>query len=142
MKSIAVTLIEDEEGNLILPIPEELGLDWEVGDTIVWKDNGDGSFTLEKQVVETEYVLVEAISQYRMRYVVEVPKGKALWALDTVSLDEAQEFSQHHLGEVITSHRVITKEEALVLSDHDNDYAKSWTQKQKLDTFITPWKKD
>lgn len=142
MKSVTVTLIEDEEGNLVLPIPDELGLDWDVGDTIIWRDNGDGSFTMEKKVNETEYVLVEAISQYRMRYVVEVPKGKTEWALDSVTCQEVDEFSQLHLGEVITSHRVIDRTEALQLCDEDNSYCKSWDDDKKMKTFVTPWKED
>ena len=55
-----------------------------------------------------------------MRYLVEVPVGidaygrdKSEWAMDTVTMHQAQEFSQQHLGEQIVSHRVVTKEEAL-----------------------------
>jgi len=81
---------------------------------------------------------------FRQRYMVEVPVGvdrygrdKADWALDTVTLEEAKEFSQEHLGETITSHRVVTKEEALALCDKDNDYCKSWTEEMKMKNFFT-----
>jgi hypothetical protein len=100
-----------------------------------WKDNGDGSFSMTKK--ETEWVLVEAISQFRERYMVEVPKGKAEWALDTVSMNEAKEFSQEHLGEVIVSHRVVTYDEAIKMCDEDNDYCKSWSDDKKIDAFFT-----
>jgi hypothetical protein len=37
-------------GDLVLPLGDELCLElgWNVGDTIRWTDNGDGSWTLEK----------------------------------------------------------------------------------------------
>jgi len=78
----------------------------------------------------SRYVLVEAISQFRMRYVVEVPDDieeelyfkdgtrsfpctPEEWAKDTVTCEEAKEFSQHHLGETIVSTREVTLEEAV-----------------------------
>lgn len=44
-----VELIE-EDGELILPFPEELmkELGWKVGDTLQWIDNNDGTFTIVK----------------------------------------------------------------------------------------------
>ncbi len=38
-------------GDYILPLTDEIlqGLDWKVGDTLVWIDNGDGSWTLKKK---------------------------------------------------------------------------------------------
>ena len=137
--SYIVTLENDPEtGDLILPLPDELLREtgWQTGDTLDWKDNGDGTFTMTKQE-ETEWVLVEAISQFRERYMVEVPKGKAEYALDTVTLNEAQEFSQEHLGEVIVSHRVVSFDEALKMCDKDNHYCKAWDTDKKLDAFFT-----
>ena len=45
-----VNLEKDSEG-YILPLGEELcnELGWNVGDTIEWKDNGDGSWTISKK---------------------------------------------------------------------------------------------
>jgi bifunctional ADP-heptose synthase (sugar kinase/adenylyltransferase) len=93
---------------------------------------------------ETQLVLVECVSMFRMRYLVEVPVGiddygndKKDWALDTVSMEEATEFSQKHIGETIVSSRVISKEEALVLCDQDNDYARNWSEEQKIEQFFT-----
>lgn len=145
MLSKTVTLVEDEDtGDLILPIGDEFmeAVGWEVGDTLEWINNNDGSFTLSKtKSEETELVLVECISQFRQRYMVEVPKGKAEWAMDTVTLNQADEFSQAHLGETIVSHRVVSKEEMLALCDKDNDYAKAWNDEHKMKTFITSWDK-
>ena len=138
MKQV-VTIQEDENGELILPLGddvcEELG--WKIGDTLDWKDNGDGSWTITKKEKETELVLVECVSTFRMRYMVEVPKGKSEWALDTVTMNEAKEFSQEYIGENIVSYRVVDKNEALSICDVDNDYCSSWTKDQKIKTFFT-----
>ena len=72
-----------------------------------------------------------------MRYMVQVPATNPEWALDTVTCEEAKEFSQEALPEVITSHRVMTEEEALALCDEDNDYTQGWTDQQKIKAFFT-----
>jgi len=56
-----------------------------------------------------------------------------------VTMNEAEEFSQEHLGEQIVSHRVVTKEEALKMCDQDNDYTTAWDEKTKMKNFFTPW---
>lgn len=51
MKTFTVTVIEDEETNdLILPFPQELidHMDWEEGDTLLWHNNGNGTYSLSK----------------------------------------------------------------------------------------------
>lgn len=51
MTKWTVTIEEDPEtGDLILPLPQDM-LDlqgWIEGDTLEWKDNGDGSWSLSK----------------------------------------------------------------------------------------------
>ena len=138
--SYIVTLEKDPEtGDLILPLPEKLLKEtgWKTGDTLDWNDNGDGTFSMTKKEATTEWVLVETVSQFRERYMVEVPIGKQLWALDTVTQNEAKEFSQEHLGETIVSHRVVSVEEALSMCDRDNAYCSSWSDDKKIDTFFT-----
>lgn len=88
---------------------------------------------------DTELVLVETVSMFRMRYLVEVPKGKSEYALDTVVMNEAVEFSQHFMDENIVSHRIVGKKEALEMCNQDNDYAKNWTKDKKVEVFFTPW---
>jgi hypothetical protein len=144
-KSWTINLEEDPEtGDLILPLNDDIleQTGWKTGDSIDWIDNKDGSWTMKK--IETQWVLVETVSTFRERYMVEVPVGidqygkdKAEWALDTVTLEEAKEFSQEHLGETIVSHRVVTKEDALAMCDKDNDYAKKWNDELKIKTFFT-----
>jgi hypothetical protein len=87
--------------------------------------------------MKKEWVLVECVQSYRMRYMVEVPEGKSEWALDTVSMRQAKEFSQEDIGETIVSHRVISEEDALKLCDVDNEYCKSWTEHHKVKCFFT-----
>ena len=144
-KKFTVILEEDPETkDLIMPLPDgmcdELG--WEIGDSLDWSSSPDGSFLLSKK--QTQWVLVECVSTFRQRYMVEVPVGtddqgkdKTLWALDTVTMEEAKEFSQEHIGEQIVSHRVVSKKEALELCDQDNDYTKSWDKELKMKTFFT-----
>jgi hypothetical protein len=144
-KTWTIELEEDPEtGDLILPLNDEIleGTGWQTGDSLEWIDNKDGSWTMKK--IETQWVLVETVSTFRERYMVEVPVGvdrygkdKADWALDTVTLEEAKEFSQEHLGETIVSHRVVTKEDALAMCDKDNDYARVWNDELKIQTFFT-----
>ena len=142
-KTFTVTVQHDPDSDdLILPFPEGLceHLGWNINDKLNWENNDDGSFTLSKKE-ETEWVLVECVSTFRKRYMIEVPKGKSEWATDTVVMEEAKEFSQEHLGEQIVSYRVVTKEEALALSDDDNDYtAESWDEETKMKNFFTTWK--
>ena len=148
-KQWIISLEEDPEtGELILPLSDDILEDagWKTGDVIEWIDNKDGSWTMRKKE-ETQWVLVETVSMFRERYMVEVPVGtdqygkdKSEWALDTVTMEEAKEFSQKHLGETITSHRVVTMEEALKLCDEDNDYCKVWSDEKKVEAFFTTWK--
>lgn len=77
-------------------------------------------------------VLVETVSISRLRYVVEVPDDHIGYALDTVVCNEATEFSQEFLDELITSHRVISDDEYFKLFDQDNDYLAGWTNEEKL----------
>lgn len=140
MTSVRVAVKYDvDTDEYYIDLPEEVLKEtgFKPGDTIVWTDNKNGSFSLAKKKEETELVLVETVSQFRQRYVIKVPKGKAEWALDTVTMEEAKEFSQQHIGETIISHRVISEEEALQLCDEDNDYAKVWSDEKKKEVFFT-----
>lgn len=137
-KSWVVDVQEDSNGECFIEFPpdliEEAG--WKEHDTIVWSDNKDGSFTLTKHE-DTEWVLVECVDVFRIRYMVEVPKGKTAWALDTVTMEEAQVFSQEHISENIMSHRTLSRDEALKLCNIDNQYASEWTDEHKIKAFFT-----
>jgi hypothetical protein len=93
----------------------------------------------EPSNTETEFVLVETIITYRMRYVVEVEKGDTPQdhiAEGQVIRGEAKEFSQLALGETVVSTRVIEKKDIIALCDEDNDYAKTWRDDQKMANFV------
>jgi len=76
-------------------------------------------------------VLVEAISQYRMSYVMEVDDN-IKDAVDALTLGEAtEEMSQEWLGETVFSHQEITDEQYLKIFDERNGYLESWTDEQK-----------
>ena len=146
MKRWTIDVEEDERGQFIT-LPDEVIQEtgWKEGDRLKWTDRGDGSWEMKK--VETQFVLVETISQFRERYVVEVPIGtdafgkpKADWALDTVTMEEAKEFSQEHLGETIVSHRVLSYDEVIKLCDEENKYCKDWPEEKKVEVFVTEWK--
>jgi antitoxin component of MazEF toxin-antitoxin module len=137
--TIHTVTIEQDGDDLLLPIPDEiiseLGLD--IGDELDFKDNKDGTFSLtkiEKDVTE-QYYLVECISQYRMRYVVRAKTAEH--AKDTVTMNEAKEFSQLHLGETIIGAHEITHEHIIKLCDEDNDYVKTWNNEKKFEVFVT-----
>jgi hypothetical protein len=138
---------DPENGDAILEFPDDLmqQAGWKEGDTLDWIDNKDGSWTLKKKE-PTQFVLVECVSTFRQRYMVEVPVGidqygkdKSEWALDTVAMEDAKEFSQEHIGEQIVSHRIVTREEALGLCDKDNEYGKDWDEETKMKNFFTLW---
>jgi hypothetical protein len=101
----------------------------------------------------SKFVLVDTISQYRMRYIIEVPDdhnereypcSADTWASDTVTAEEAKEFSQLWLGETIVSTREITKEQIVPLCDVDNEYCMAWNDDKKVEVFVTEigYKKD
>ena len=122
-------------GDYVIPLPEDMcaEMGWNTGDKFKW-DITDEGIKLTK-VEPKKYFLVEAVSTFRMRYVVEQPNAE--YASDTVVCQEAKEFSQEHIGEQIVSTREVTEDEIIELCDIDNHYVKSWTREQKLKTFVT-----
>ena len=81
-------------------------------------------------------VMLEALSQYRMRYVFEVEDDIDHACDEYVCIESEanlKEFSQLHLEPtVIISHREITKEDYLRMFDEDNDYLKPRTDESKM----------
>src|SRR5210317_359322 len=98
----------------------------------------------------SKYVMVDTISQFRMRYVVEVPddvenpsEGKypctpEQYASDSVTCEDVREFSQEHLGETIVSTREVSLEEAIAQWRKDNGGAfDSWSDELVVKNSIT-----
>jgi hypothetical protein len=77
--------------------------------------------------------LVETVSMFRMRYVIEA--NEETHACDEVVMNndgDLREFSQLHLDEIITSSREIDDAEYLRLFNLDNDYLKDWEDSRKF----------
>lgn len=81
----------------------------------------------------TKYI-VETISTFRMRYVIEAKNQ--FDAMDEVTMNDdsghLREFSQKHIAENITSVRQIDRDEYLSQFNEDNDYLQDWDEDQKL----------
>ena len=134
-------IVEGDDGDQLLQLTDEFckEQDWREGDVISW-DVKDGSVIATNKCAQErknksgkKLVLVETVSMFRMRYVVECDEEKH--AADEVVMSKGngdfEEFSQHHLDEVITSTRVIDEQEYFELFDRDNDYLKNWDVEQK-----------
>lgn len=93
-------------------------------------ENDSYSFWKEIEMKKKMY-LVETVSMFRMRYVVEA--NEATHAEDEVVCNqgELEEFSQKHIDECITSTREISEEEYLRVFNEDNGYLASWSDEQK-----------
>jgi len=82
--------------------------------------------------------LVETVSIFRMRYVVDAKEAnhaadEVVMRLDFEDDKNAlQEFSQKHVDEVITSVRSISKKEYLRVFDEDNAYLADWPEERKF----------
>lgn len=87
-------------------------------------------------MTDKKLYLVETVSMFRIRYVVEAKEEEH--AMDEVVCkvpEKFMEFSQKHIDECISSAREITEEEYLKLFNKDNSYLSNWCNKQKL-SFI------
>lgn len=96
----------------------------------------------------SKYVMVDTVSMFRMRYVVEVPEEVGLehypctdeeYAKDTVTCGDAKEFTQEHLEEVIVSTREVTLEEAVAQYRRDEPtIGAAWDDEIIIKNAITP----
>lgn len=98
--------------------------------------------------MKDQYVVVTAISTFRHRYVVPLDELQSLnpdspvnpeWALDCVTCQEVEEFSQYHMGEQISDWEVLNEEDLLKLFDKDNSYLAGWSREQKIN-HIRNWR--
>lgn len=89
-------------------------------------------------------VLVETISMFRMRYVMEVQDDINHASDEFVCNDKLVELSQKHLDDTIVSLREIDQDEYLRIFDEDNNYLSDFTIEEKLDyinkiDYTTPY---
>ena len=89
----------------------------------------------EVEEMEKKLYLVETVSMFRMRYVIEAREAEH--ASDEfimeVGKEDFKEFSQHHMDEVIVSTRELSATDYMELFDKDNDYLKSWPVSKKME---------
>jgi hypothetical protein len=107
----------------------------------------------------SKYVMVDTVSQFRMRYVVEVPDDvenptwirddvenpigrypctPEAYASDSVTCEDVREFSQEHIGETIVSTREVSLEEAIAQWRKDNGGAFDvWSDELVVKNSIT-----
>ena len=95
-----------------------------------------------------QYVVVTTVCTFRHRYVVPMSElqacnpsmpAEAEWALDAVTMEEVEEFSQKHLGEHIVDAQIMEQDQVLTLFDADNDYLKDWSKEQKIASIHKCW---
>ena len=95
-----------------------------------------------KMSIKDKYVVVDTVATYRMRYVVSMEELQEenpdypvdpVWACDSVTCEEVEEFSQKYLGEQIIDHYVVDENAIIDTFDRDNDYLKEWTREQKIE---------
>ncbi len=91
--------------------------------------------------LDKKYVVVTAVASYRIRYAIPMDELQSLnpnhpvesaWALDSVTCEEVEEFSQQWLGEHIIDHEVVSEEQILQLFNKDNYYSVDLPDKEKL----------
>ena len=85
--------------------------------------------------------MVTAISQFRMRYVIEVPDNTVEfptdYAKDMVVCEDAVEFTQKHLGETIVDTREVDLESAIAQYRQEEPFFSSWSDEQIIENTIT-----
>jgi hypothetical protein len=132
---------ETIDGDLYIELSDDIleGSGFKIGDTLDWKDNKDGSYTLTKAEPipgpEGDLYMVETISMFHIKHVVRAKSAEH--AMDEVVMDgpDLKEFSQKHLDYNVIGARKITVEEYLETFDDDNAYLYSWSEDKKL-SFI------
>jgi hypothetical protein len=85
--------------------------------------------------MEKKLYMVETVSIFRMRYVVEArePTHAEDEVVMRLTTDDFKEFSQHHVDECITSTREISATDFMNMFDKDNDYLAEWPDVKKME---------
>lgn len=123
MKNVELT--KNDSGDIFLPLSQDickkLNLTYE--DKLNLTENIDGSIffskVIEQDMSETELVLVETISMFRLRYAVKVPKGQSSTAVKVLELSDIKELAQCHIAETLVSYRVVSEQEVMEIGKED-----------------------
>lgn len=87
-----------------------------------------------------KYVVVTAISTFKMRYAVPISEldqinpsvDKMSMVKQMITDGSIEEFSQEHIGEVVIDTWEESEEDILTRFDKELDYASRWSKEQKL----------
>jgi hypothetical protein len=77
--------------------------------------------------------LVETVSMFRMRYVIECESAEH--AMDEVSCG-MDEFAQKHIGETIVSTRIVSDAEIPEIFFEDSPYLRDWGPEKALEHVV------
>ena len=85
--------VDPDTGDHYIELNDEILADskFQIGDTLEWRDQGDGSWILAKKEKEMKTYLVETVSIFRHRYAIRAESLEH--AYDTVVMNEAEEFA-------------------------------------------------
>jgi hypothetical protein len=138
MTKWTLPVIKGELGDYFIELSDEIleSSGFEVGDTIVWTKNDNGSYTItKKENKDTDIYIVETISSHHLKYAIRAKSAED--AMDYVyrmsNSGDIVELHQKHHGEFVKDATKISKKEYLKCFDELNDYLKSWSKEQKLD---------
>lgn len=93
------------------------------------------------------YVLITTLSHFKLKYAIPQSAFDNLGfsePIDTerlVSLIQSgkfKEFTQHHLGEVVSDISLYTEEDTLTIFDIDNSYLSEWSREKKIQ-YLQDW---
>ena len=82
--------------------------------------------------MEKKLYLVETVSMFRMRYVVEAEEAEHANDEVVCNNDHLEEFSQKHIDESVWDTKEISEKEYIDLFNKDNDYLISWKKDAKM----------
>jgi len=80
----------------------------------------------------SKYVMVNAISMFNMKYAIEVPdevedKDLLYHVEKQVSAGDTLEFTQRHMGEIVSNYTIVTKNEIIDHFRAEEPYFASWS---------------
>ena len=80
----------------------------------------------------SKYVMVNAISMFNMKYVIEVPdevedKDLLDHVQKQVAAENTKEFTQRHMGETVSNYSIVTKNEIIDHFRTEEPYFASWS---------------
>lgn len=134
MKTV-VKLEQDENGDVVLPLSDEIckQLDLNIGDKLSYNFLPGGKIEIKKAPLEVDapikkkLIMVESISSFRMRYLIEVDENSENNLQEFVrneidsGFPNLKEFTQTHVGEVVIGQRDVSQLSLEELADEDGD---------------------